>query len=41
MTEEKLLRIGIGLIVVTSPFFLWLVLRIANPQSQEESFGAI
>jgi len=36
MTEEKLLRIGIGLIVVTSPFFLWLVLRIANPQSQAE-----
>jgi len=36
MGEEKLLRIGIVLVVVTSPFFLWLVLRVANPQSQAE-----
>jgi hypothetical protein len=36
MIEEKLPLVGIWLIVQASPFFLWLVLYFANPQSQKE-----
>jgi hypothetical protein len=36
MTEEKLLRISIALIVGASPLFFWLILYLANPQSQDE-----
>jgi hypothetical protein len=36
VAEEKLLAIGIWLIIVASPFFYWLVLYIANPRSPED-----
>jgi hypothetical protein len=36
MSEGKILYIGIWLIIQASPFFFWLVLYLANPQSQIE-----
>lgn len=36
MAEGKLLRISIALIITAFPFFVWLILYISNPRSQEE-----
>ena len=36
MPEDKLLRMGVDLIIVASPFFYWLVLYFAGPRSQDE-----
>ncbi|MGD0732961.1 MAG: hypothetical protein ABR956_16975 [Terracidiphilus sp.] len=36
MSEEKLLYVGIWLIIQASSFFFWLVLYFANPRSQFE-----
>jgi hypothetical protein len=34
MTDEKMLAICIVLIIAASPFFFWLILYFANPQSE-------